>query len=259
MDFFVIVNRMGGLGNQLFQYAAACVVAHYHLGCRVLVEHEKDNIHNHKGYDYAHILMKRAIMVVHDDINVVEFHQGGAFVPWDPAMIKPPARLCGYFQYYPALCPILDELVIEIKDALRPFMLNGLKEEECMFMHVRRGDYLKNPSFHFIQTQTYYKEAFKRWKKAYKGGSFRVFLISDDPDWCRLQNWSFPFTLYDNNDEIQTLALMSQCKAGAIIGNSSFSYWGALLSGTDLVFYPEKWIAERVYNLFPLGWVCVGG
>jgi hypothetical protein len=84
-------------------------------------------------------------------------------------------------------------------------------------------------------------------------------VVSDDPVWCRQQDWSFHYTLYDNPDELETLAFLSQCRAGAILGNSSFSYWGAMLSGTRYVFYPEKWFEGRSYDLFPPHWVCVKG
>ena len=128
-----------------------------------------------------------------------------------------------------------------------------------MFIHVRRGDYLNLPNFHYIQTLEYYEKAFEKWRQTYHGNDFYVYMMSDDPEWCRKQPWTFSFNLYENQDEILTLSMMSQCRAGAIIANSSFSYWGAMLSESQHVFYPERWIAETVHDLFPSYWVCVRG
>lgn len=261
MKDYVLVNRMGGLGNQLFQYAAARAVAHHHPGIQIYVEEERDNIHNKDGRDYARIFMKHAIVAAMETpFAANEFHQGNSFVPWYPKDIPVPIKLCGYFQYLPAIEPILPELLEEFRMALEPFCFPSIDPEKCVFIHVRRGDYLNLPQYHYIQTRAYYENAFKKWREQYKGDDdFHVFLISNDADWCLSQKWSFPFILYNNPDEIRTLALMSQCGAGAIIGNSSFSYWGALLSKSPLVFYPERWIAEKIYNLFPSQWVCVSG
>jgi hypothetical protein len=256
----IVVNRMGGLGNQLFQYAAARAVAHHHPG-QIYVEQETENSHNHKQYDYARIFMKHAVVVGTAPSCPHAFHQGSSFAPWQPENIHPPVKLNGYFQYLPPIQPILSDLVLEYKDALGPFCRDVVHPDTSLFIHVRRGDYLKLPHYHYIQTKTYYENAFKKWREQYKGGDddFHVFLMSDDPEWCRDQPWSFPYTLYENDDEVQTLALMSQCRAGAIISNSSFSYWGAMLSGSAHVFYPERWIAETVHDLFPSHWCCVKG
>lgn len=257
-EHFIVVNRMGGLGNQLFQYAAARAVAHHHPG-QIYVEEETENPHNHKKYNYALIFMKQAVLVHTPPTCSHEFHQVSSFVPWHPDAIHPPVKLYGYFQYFHALQPILLDLVLEYKNALSPFLSDFVNPETSLFIHVRRGDYLKLPHYHYIQTKKYYENAFCEWRKRNVGNDVHVFLMSDDPQWCRDQSWTFPYTLYENEDEVQTLALMSQCQAGAIISNSSFSYWGAMLSQSAHVFYPERWIAETVHDLFPSHWCCVKG
>ena len=246
------------MANQLFQYAAARALVYHHPETQIYVEEEKDNPHNVKRYDYAKIFMKHAI-VVKEMSCPFEFHQDSSFVPWYPETLHPSLKLCGYFQYLPAIVPILPDLVREFQQALYPFLPCSIDPFSSMFIHIRRGDYLQLPHYHFIQTPMYYEKAFQEWRKRYVGNDFTVFMMSDDPDWCREQPWSFPYKLYENDDEIKTLALMSQCQAGAIIANSSFSYWGAMLSQSPHVFYPRDWIAETVHDLFPSHWSCVNG
>lgn len=253
----VVADRMGGLGNQLFQYAAACAVAHHHPNTRVVVGPERLNGHNTRGHDYARVLMRRAEVVstVPDGVRV--FAQGGSFLPWRPEEVAPPVRLEGYFQHYPAIAPVLGGLVAEMREALVPYRRREV-EPGSVFMHVRRGDYLDVSHLFYIQTKDYYEEA-HRVLRDRGGGGGNVYFLTDDPQWCREQDWSFEHTVCDIPDELEALAFMAQCKAGAVIGNSTFGYWGALLSGARHVFYPSKWIREVVHDLFPPHWSCVGG
>lgn len=249
----VVSDRMGGLGNQLFQYAAACAVAHHHPQTRVLIGPERLNGHNWRGHDYARVLMGRAEVVDRVPDGVGVFALGSPFVPWRPESLCPPIRLEGYFQYYPAIAPVLEGLVAEMREALRPYDRHEVPPGS-VFMHVRRGDYLGVSHLFYIQERGYYEEAFRR-----LGGGGRVFFLTDDLQWCREQAWSFGHVVCDIPDELEALAFMARCDGGAVIGNSTFGYWGALLSGAPRVFYPSKWIRERVYDLFPPHWSCIGG
>jgi hypothetical protein len=63
----------------------------------------------------------------------------------------------------------------------------------------------------------------------------------------------------DIQDELESLALMSLCRKGAICANSTFSWWGAFL-GTygerAPVYVPEKWISDPpIVSLFPPEWI----
>lgn len=262
-NMIIVADRVGGLGNQLFQYTAACAIASHHPTSQILIGQEKNNPHNHSGHDYARLLMKRAIVINDEEETKLcmenQYCQPTSFTPWEPKDVQLPVRMRGYFQYYPAVQQILPELLTELRIALRPFCQIGICEEKCVFMHVRRGDYLLSPDYFHIQTKDYYENAFSVWRQTFPHEDFQVFLITNDVDWCQCQEWSFPFTIYHEPDEVRVLAFMSQCKAGAVIANSTFSYWGALLSGTKHVFYPEKWVAEPIYELCPSNWLCVRG
>jgi hypothetical protein len=49
--------------------------------------------------------------------------------------------------------------------------------------------------------------------------------------------------------------LMSNCK-GAILANSSFSYWGAMLNKVNpFVVYPAKWFNKHTPDIFPSNWL----
>ena len=62
-------------------------------------------------------------------------------------------------------------------------------------------------------------------------------------------------SFYENENELETLAEMGRCGGGAIIANSTFSWWGAMLSKSKVVYYPSRWIGCPVYDLFPKEWI----
>lgn len=250
---FVFMNRMGGLGNQLFQYAAARSVASYYPNTQIYMDIEKHNCHNHLAHDYACIFMKDVIIKPNITCSN-EYHETYSFAPWHPKNFKLPIKLFGYFQYLPAIEPVIKDLVTEFQKALKPFCLYTFNPQTTVFIHVRRGDYLQVLDNKNILTKSYYEKAFSEWRKRFIGNDFKIFLISDDLEWCRHQLWTFPYELYESQDEIQTLALMSNCRAGAIIANSTFSYWGATLSQSSLVFYPRTWTGEDDHCICPSHW-----
>jgi hypothetical protein len=47
--------------------------------------------------------------------------------------------------------------------------------------------------------------------------------------------------------ELESLVLMSECKAG-ICANSSFSWWGAYLNPNRLICMPSKWFNNSGIN-----------
>lgn len=105
-------------------------------------------------------------------------------------------------------------------------------------VHVRRGDYLKNPEFHPTCSVEYYKEAM-----SLIGDSSFIF-VSDDMAWVKENFIGDNIFYYDNNDELLNLALMIECKNN-IIANSSFSWWGAYLDKSSLFFNVKKTIAPK--------------
>ena len=116
------------------------------------------------------------------------------------------------------------------------------------FLHIRMGDYKILPH-HQIDLASYYPEAIKHIPQ----GS-RVLLFCDD-----IREYGNLFETFfaklgvrvvsaDIPDELETLYIMSQCWGGAVVANSTFSWWGAYfakqLNPTPTLYkaiYPNKW------------------
>ena len=258
------MHLFGGLGNQLFQYAAAKAVAKK-TPCKLLLNKETNNAHNTNGHNYAKELFTDAEEIElppHPDyflrsVGIVVYSQPNGFEQWDPSQIQLPCILKGYFQFYPALQSILPDIRTRIIQNLHIKNQNP----NHAFLHVRRGDYVAKSNFHYLQGEEYYTNAYAKLCDLRRnvGPPQILFVFSDDIDWCKSQTWlQLPGVEFvDETDEVKTLAKMVSCTGGAILANSTFSWWAAILSDTPYVVYPTKWIAQKVESLFPENWVAL--
>ena len=299
---------MGGLGNQMWIVAAAYVVS-AETGCPLYIpRHTGCNPHNTRGNDYtATVFSAMGPKAVHTDVSAAVLHERlrymddwhevrpgppphGGFAAWSVAGLGGKGNgdhphgflMASYFQYWDVLAPH--------EAALRACFLAGLgghvaRIQEVVgpdpastaFVHVRRGDYVALSHIHVMQTQEYYRECLGRLRAA-NPGLRRVFVLSDDPEWCRAQPLFapgppsstgddalpllLPEMVYPDpavaGDELLTLALMACCKGGAICANSTFSWWGAFLGDAPHVYLPSRWIdTVTVVNICPGKWTQV--
>jgi hypothetical protein len=134
-------------------------------------------------------------------------------------------------------------------------------------IHVRRGDYISNPSankVHGVLDENYYKRAID---KLDIDGALFVF-FSDDANWVK--NHLAPIILNSDNfivvdhnhasESYNDMRLMSLCKHN-IIANSSFSWWGAWLNTNPnkIIIAPKNWfsIDKDTNDLIPKSWIQV--
>ena len=152
----------------------------------------------------------------------------------------------------------------EVVDTCKDF-LSTLPEEK-IFMHVRRGDYVNHPDQHPALPMSYYEEAYKKFDNP------TVLVFSDDIQWVKQQELfqgdNFLISefdvrydhLSDNIDgqgnslvPFYDLYMMTQCN-GAVIANSSMSWWGAWLQkNTTLpIVAPTPWFGTTaLQNIDP--------
>ena len=268
MENFVLPVRKGGLGNQMFQVAAA-IVYQEEKGKIVLVPKEFYNHHNETKKEYADTIFSHfphRIDIAFDEQMIQSFlhqsftkHTGTpGFDAWAPEDISGNVLLHGYFQYYP---------VLEKHETLiREIYLKGLQSfmtfqpsSNLVGIHVRRGDYLKPPHSDFMPSCSisYYEKALQQFD--IKEKTFCIF--SDDLEWCKGQTVfsSLPNKLFiDEPDECKSLALMTVCHGGFICANSTFSWWGAFLGAhvkRQPVIVPLQWVKGEEVDLFPKEWI----
>lgn len=146
--------------------------------------------------------------------------------------------LAGYWAceaYYGDILGMLREEIRfpESKDKKNRETMEEMTGQTAVSIHVRRGDYLDaaNASmFGGICTDAYYDSAAAYVKERYPEAVFYVF--SDDADYVRARFQGPEYRIVDWNrgkDSFYDMQLMSNCRHN-ICANSTFSFWGARLN-----------------------------
>ena len=247
MSQLIFLKPKGGLGNQLFQYAAALIFKQTFDG-HIFIFSPAAN--KHSGKDYRTMFEGYPTNV--NIFTEYVYYQENAFEAFDPHKFKYNSiTLDGYFQHYPSIKSAIPAIIhlftqsSSIKTVIPEF-------KEYAFLHIRRGDYLQFRHIHYILPQTYYTFAL------HQQNNDNILVFSDDPAWCHTQPWLSKYTIVSEPDELSALSMMASCKKGAIIANSTFSWWGAILSGVKMpTFYPSRWISGANPDLFPSEWIRV--
>lgn len=284
----IIVRLQGGLGNQMFQYAAARSLSPKQpivldlsfletnttstasFTSRTLRLNIFKNISISKaspwlcfiiqGRDFHHRLLKKILL--HGLITANDYNIGiidGMHTIY----------LDGYFQNERHFSHIRPMLLKEFCFSDPPGSTVLEKIKACKIpvaVHVRRTDYLKPHmiAYHGILPLSYYIDAIRLIEKTTSDTHY--FIFSDDMQWCR-ENFAFleeKVTFSDQGQEDwEDMALMSICKH-QIIANSSFSWWAAWLNTDEdkIVIAPKKWFVDdeamkRAGNIVPDKWITV--
>lgn len=265
MQTTVYVELHSGFGNQIFQYAFALSLRETY-GFKVFILPSHGNTHSKKNYQYLFRLVDKATF---DDVpknGVALTKKESAFDWWDPYSLKefPVIKLSGYHQN----CQLSRAVIPQIYNDLATLFqsVHGVPTQwyshATAFLHVRRGDYLLPYIKVHILTMNYYKRAVE-YVESTNPSVKKWLVITDDEKWYNEQEFfnGSRFQLYGNLDELETFWAMTQCKAGAVIANSTYSYWGAMC-GAHLherpVVYPNAWHLNRKDpDLFPEDWIRV--
>ena len=260
----VIVRIVGGLGNQLFQYATArrlALLRQAQLRLDVTpFEHYKLHSYALQAFRIQETFatpeeigkIRRTRLTALSRIALPWWHKLSPYyrrpvlkesivTPFDPNMFRTRRRiyLDGYWQserYFADIRDLLlDELTIKYEqDKQSREISRQIDSSQSVSIHVRRGDYVSNPGTletHGICNLEYYEQCVRM--IAERIGSPSFFVFSDDPDWVRDNLlYDYPMTFVTHNDaskNYEDLRLMSMCQHN-IIANSSFSWWGAWLN-----------------------------
>lgn len=289
----VISNIIGGLGNQMFQYAAGRALslargqplqlditgfATYGLhhgfelqrvfNCPVEIASEQE-VHAILGWQFSPRIRR---VVAHP--GMATFRRKGFIVEphfhyW-PEISKVPrdCYLVGYWQsekYFREVASVIRaDFTFKTPLASRNAELAAqIGQANAVSLHVRRCDYAKNPqtnAMHGLCPQDYYRAAIQYVSDQVSTPYF--FIFSDDIAWVKDNlEMDFPCQHIDHNhgaESYNDMRLMSMCRHH-IIANSSFSWWGAWLNQNPdkIVVAPKKWFAsdENINDLFQAGWV----
>ena len=263
-------NRIGcngRLGNQMFQYASMRGIASVKGFDWVVPPENYDHTANYALFETFKMtnVQEKNIGFVEGEILKETIHC------YDENLVdscSDNTNLDGFFQTEKYFENIVDEIRSDFtfKDEyLKPCkeFIDSL-DTTPIFLHVRRGDAIGKEHYHPVAPMSYYVEALKRFDE-----DTPCFVFSDDLDWCKSQDLfkSDKFLFNDNIERYDyqsmdgsgsmqytllphvDLCLMSLC-SGAIIVNSSFSWWGAWLQNNrGKVIASKPWFGPSASDL----------
>jgi len=259
----ICVKLQGGLGNQLFQFAAGSAVADYHkttlmFDLSFLKKRENNSGYTFRnyelnGFEYLRIPSQTIIEKIKIRVRSINYYEEKT-LRFDPLIFQQTFQnsyLKGYFQsekYFESIKPQLRNiLAIQVPHA--NYTLEKIMKTNSLSLHIRRGDYISNPEnlkFHGLCSISYYHQAIKH--IAEHVPDLHVFVFSDDLNWARQHLVvNYPVHFVDNNNSIADMQLMSLCKHN-VTANSSYSWWGAWLNNNPdkIVVAPKKWFADTI-------------
>lgn len=276
-----IVKIIGGLGNQMFQYALYLSLKKIYPKEVIKIDTTLfDSYKLHNGFELRKVFGIEAEYATKEEINHLSRYIASYKLQRIVRKLLPrkkteyiesldfvfqPEVLCPGDMYYEGYWQNADYFrsaetevrkafsFLPVSTSKNQALITELKGSDIptVSVHVRRGDYLNHKIFGGICDQAYYQRAITTVLATYRVARFYFF--SNDIEWCKTNLLPFvkdcPVVFVDWNqgrDSYIDMELMALCRIN-IIANSSFSWWAAWLND----FPQKKVVAPRIWARTP--------
>jgi hypothetical protein len=262
----VTVELVGGIGNQLFQYAAGRYLANKtSSSLRVITSAVELNVSGHKSdirslrlvakneyrrfawiRKYFWLLNSRMSTRISLWKSIYsrithEYLEDEVGYSRNLEDLGPPILIRGYFQSWRYLDGGFRKLQLSKESRSFKEKMHDIESVKPIAVHIRRGDYTKLNNTFGILSESYYLEGIKTLQS--KLGNRPVYVFSDDLSFVKnmFKNQKFEIRFIENSiNPAEDLILMSNVK-GIVISNSTFSWWAAYSNVSKSVIAPDPW------------------
>ncbi len=285
----IYINVMGGLGNQLYQYAFArryelkygknIKLLSYFFWNKYIREvllykftknHQALGYHN--GFQLDVFNIKKQNIWLNNLLYIFKFltkninrYNEEECNRMPESIFKDNKKDVYFFGYFgdikyfePYRDILLKELTLKnISEGCKIWKNKINSTKNSVSLHIMRGDYVINPvvkksSFVLSEETDYCNKAIDYLKN--KIGEINLFIFSDDLEWVR-NNMKFEnanYVEYENQkkNSHEDMFLMSECMHN-ITANSTFSWWGGWLNKNPdkIVIIPKYWIKNPLNEI----------
>jgi len=262
----------GGLGNQMFEIAAAASLAKDNNAQLIVNPNEHFLPNQGKNVNtYANNIFSKIVFDENPPIKVKYSWENPTF---KPIPYSANIKLGGHYQsfkYFDHNRNYIrdlfwnDTILISNNDHhYHTIIQNDVKHSfhylgtnQTTAIQVRRGDYIKFPNHHPMLPAEYYQRALELTE------CDQIYICSDDIEWCK-ENLKFDKPVqYINDKDYCEMYIIASCK-NIIISNSSFGWWAAYLKRNNdgKIIAPSTWfgpalLAEgfNIDDLLPSDWL----
>ncbi len=229
----IITRLTGGLGNQLFEYAAGKARAEKE-NTTLKIDLSAYTKYNGRSYrlKYFNTTVQKA--------SLFERILYKYLLP--SHYLDDHFQSEEYFKNIPRIIRSEFSLKESLSEKLQP-ILEEIRKSNSVSVHIRRTDYLTKQHRYVILNPNYYETAMKIISEKIENPLF--FFFSDDIEWAKKNIPHSDNSVFLSNQDYEDLYLMSQCKHN-ITANSTFSWWGAWLNNNSnkVVITPKKWLTD---------------
>lgn len=252
-----VIRLMGGLGNQMFQYAFGRGMQENGIKVKYDISNFGKSKHREFMLGNFNVNLEFSTFVGANtildnvsrptfDMNYQKMDGKNFFGYWQ------------YLAYFENILPALrKELCVKEEACTEEFLKYRelIQSKKSVSIHVRRDDYLMSTTIPTLPFNYYFE--------AITCTDGDLFIFSDDIAWCKR---SFVEDYFERNITFINLQyyldfeLMKLCRHN-IISNSTFSYWAALLNDNSkkVVVTPDFWVTKldrhNNRNNFPQNWL----
>ncbi len=283
----IIIRLAGGMGNQMFQYAAALSLS-TDMGATLLIDTSLLGKET-RGYDdtvrhfelaqlfkgpfkkadfwdctalyplsssffhrLAHKLLGgfvKAELIVQRSYDKIELTPGRMNLMGIVGRFQSQ----DYFKNHEA--KVLDAFRIKLPDSEKlRVLLETIRSESTVGIHVRRGDYVTHPGY--SKSIGFVGESYLNAAMSYATEKLetkpKFVVVSDDHDWCRSFFGEDVFIVSETflpNPAHSDFLILSNFR-NLIISNSTFAWWAAKIgeANSQLIIAPKKWAKSGSFD-----------
>jgi hypothetical protein len=275
-----IVKILGGLGNQMFQYAFyKSLLKEYSKVKADISDFKYYSLHN--KYELHRIFKINVPQSTYLDNFILGGHNRDVIsrlfkktfnrkpksyysqvdsIHFDNKVYSDveSCYLDGYWQNFRYFSSICDEIRKEFsfpafQEVHNIKFLKEINSVNSISIHVRRGDYVGHSLLGEICNLEYYTQAIQYFDTMFPKNTYFVF--SNDIEWCKI---NLPFNnnvfFIDNNQSFSSYRDMQ-------LMSSSFSWWGAWLNPNEhkKVIAPKSWFNTKhdINDIVPYEWITI--
>ena len=224
--------------------------------------HQKNSFITGVGAILSRVILSRYI----EKLVTVKSAQGNGF--FEENIDKTQNIFFGYFQSYKwasesSVQAKLKMLRVREVGPELTLLREAAVVEKPLVIHIRLGDYQSEPDFGIVGSE-YYAKAIKLIEAEYGFGGIWVFSDQIELARDRYNIYSPANIRWISDVDGSNAATLEAMRLGNayVIGNSSFSWWGAFLSKNEKppVIAPEPWFVglEEPKDLIPPHWMRLG-
>jgi hypothetical protein len=273
-----VIRIIGGLGNQMFQYAFYLALKKKDPKVKLDVSdfkyyklhaYQLENVFDLNGIKYSLPYNSFFLRIIRRIARIDVIREDTLYHP-DVLDIKGWSYYSGYWcseEYFKTIANEVREsfqFKNKLEDKNKELSIRII-ESNSVSIHIRRGDYVESEInrkiYGDICTIRYYLNAIERISQLVENPRF--FIFSNDIEWCKenlsIKNSEFVDWNTGTNSYID-MQLMSLCKNN-ILANSTFSWWAGWLNTNKekIVTVPSRFfndiLQSNMDTLVPKEWI----